>query len=86
MDVEVDTRGIPGEDVDFSQVLEMFRKVLHLKSPEEQDVASSSAASPARSDVPSSQGAGASASSGVAVSTGGNEERGAKDQWAADII
>ena len=86
LDVEVDTCEIPGEDVDFSQVLEMFRKVLHLKSPEEQDVASSSAASPARSDVPSSQGAGASASSGVAASTGGSERKGARDPWAAEHV
>lgn len=83
LDVEVDTREIPGEEVDFSQVLLMFTKVLHLKKPEEQDVASSSVASPARSDVPNSQGADVSASSGVAASTEGNEEKSTKDQWAA---
>ena len=67
MDVEVDTREITGEDVDFTQVLKIFKKVLHLKDPEEQDVASSSTASPARSDVPNSQGADVPASSGVVV-------------------
>ena len=57
LDVEVDTCGTTGEDVDFTQVLKMFQKVLHLKKPEEQDVASSWTAPPARSDVPNSQGA-----------------------------
>ena len=46
LDVEVDTLGMPGEDVDFFQILEMFKSILRLKSPEEKDAASSSAASP----------------------------------------
>ena len=86
LDVEVDTCEITGEDVDFVQVLKMFQKVLHLKDPEEQDVASPSDASPARSDVPNSQGADVSASSGVAVSTEGNEERSTEDPWAAEHV
>ena len=86
LDVEVDTCEITGEDVDFTQVLKMFQKVLHLKDPQEQDVASSSTASPARSDVPNSQGADVPASSGVAVSTEGNEERGTEDPWAAEHV
>ena len=85
LEVEVDTQGIPGEDVDFAQIVTMFKTILRLRSLEEQEqnpprwdvspavAEASPAASPAKSDAPSSLGASASASSGVAASMGGSE-------------
>ena len=84
LDVEVYTREIAGEDVDFVQVLRLFQKVLRLKDTEEQDVASSSTASPTRRDGPDSQGAEASASLGVVASREDSEDTSTTDQWAAN--
>ena len=92
MEIEVDTHGISGEQLDFVQILDMFKTILRLRSLEElalppaSAAASPPAASSAGACVPDPSGASVPASSGDDASPGLNAGSEGVDQWAAEHL